>query len=195
MGIQQRDAPMFCLPRARFHARSRVLHLDASATAALRRASINPSWHANNSWKKSTGHAAATLQLITRTVAATRHRLPELQFVTAGQARTAILSNCVDNARGFFPLCLVAAIAPRRCCGDVGRWIDLRTSPGSRKKSSLICSVCARPWFYQFEVGNFRNNLMIRRIYTLFWYFIYFILFIKNTCIFYSSYKTHSCYM
>lgn len=63
-----------CIRRGRAYTYTRCIQmrpLCPSRGLSLRRSSINPPWHANNSWKKSFGYAAATLQLITRTVAAT----------------------------------------------------------------------------------------------------------------------------
>lgn len=85
------------------------------------------------------------------------------------QARTAILSNCVDNTRGFFS----SVLRCRRCISALLR-MSLDRSPNiSRVSKNPVCFASYKTLVS--SVWNFKHNLMIL-IYILFWYFILFAL-------------------
>lgn len=161
----------------------------------VRRASINPSWHANNSWKKSSGHTAATLQLITdRGRDATPRPATGVTICYGWQARTAIPSNCVDNACGSFFFC---ASLPPLHLGATSRMSTVGSILGhlqSLEKNFACFASYVQDTGFSSKLETFQNNLIIYRIY-LFWYFIDFIWFIKNTCILFIVIKMHFYYM
>jgi len=107
--------------------------------------------------KKSSGHAAATLQLITRTMAATPRPATGVTICYGWQARTAVRARW-QCALPFFPLYFVvhiAAVASRRCPGNVDCWIDIRTSREIIIRSGIIFieTVCAR------KITSFINSV------------------------------------
>jgi len=151
-----------CVPRAAFRCAHNVFGPSAST-----RASINPPWHANNSWKKSSGHAVATLQLITRLAAATPIRLPGLQFVTVDRRARATRAPAarVDNASGsspvslFHPSLVRARTPPGRPLNrspsvpKKSGWVRLARQPRYRRTATIrtysLLRIFAAHWFHQ----------------------------------------------